>query len=582
MQIVRRGVPESYCVPTGVAAHELEAVAAGQSSPSAWEKLATMKSSHLPEQKDDAAEYYLKPEVKLEPLMCRWSAWAHLIAPAPCAMNIAFRYLQLLNSFIANPSIHIAASKDPALLGGPFVSLKATDIPRIRRLVRDTTRLCADLVRFASDLKQFNEALQSTAKGYSLEHLYSTLPSSLAGLLELTYDLNNSPSFKLVEDYLYTQALETQQCQEICLHLTPAEERCFFMSTPLLEAADRVFIALPFASELLDALIAARLQPTSIHHLRNRLRIEEHQVLAFNNCFTDETPIRSTPEYADRDNVRVRYFGHACILLQTSEVSILIDPLTSWERDDAYATLTFYDLPDFIDFVVITHSHQDHCVSEFLIQLRRRIGQVLVPNNDVGNLADPSLRLVLRALGIDTVLTTTQFQRVAVPDGEIICLPFLGEHAGLNINSKQCVAIKLKGRSFVLLADSDVTGPHYYKRLAAQIGSIDTMFVGMECHGAPLTWLYGPLLTKSIGRKDDESRRLTASDAGKALNAVRALRCRRAFVYALGQEPWLKYLMGMQYAPDSVQIKESDKFVASCNQLGVTAERLMGCREMQF
>jgi hypothetical protein len=49
-----------------------------------------------------------------------------------------------------------------------------------------------------------------------------------------------------------------------------------------------------------------------------------------------------------------------------------------------------------------------------------------------------------------------------------------------------------------------------------------------------------------------------------------------------GQEPWLKYLCGLQYTAESKQIVESNKFVERCRDAGIPAERLYGCREMMF
>lgn len=57
-------------------------------------------------------------------------------------MNLAFRYLPLLQSFVSNPTVHIAASKDPKMFGGPFVHLGAADIPRVKQLIDPTRQRC--------------------------------------------------------------------------------------------------------------------------------------------------------------------------------------------------------------------------------------------------------------------------------------------------------------------------------------------------------------------------------------------------------------------------------------------------------
>ena len=77
---------------------------------------------------------FLKPDVKIELLVGRWFAWPHLISPVQHAMNIAFRHLPLMQSFVANPQVHIAAANDPDMLGGPFLDLPETAVPEIKEL----------------------------------------------------------------------------------------------------------------------------------------------------------------------------------------------------------------------------------------------------------------------------------------------------------------------------------------------------------------------------------------------------------------------------------------------------------------
>jgi hypothetical protein len=97
-----------------------------------------------------------------------------------------------------------------------------------------------------------------------------------------------------------------------------------------------------------------------------------------------------------------------------------------------------------------------------------------------------------------------------------------------------------------------------------------------------LTWLYGTYLSHPINRKDDDSRRLSGSDATRAWTIVEEMGCKTAYIYALGQEPWLRYVAGLSYTPESRQILEANKFVAQCLNAGVHSERLHGCRTMQF
>jgi hypothetical protein len=260
----------------------------------------------------------------------------------------------------------------------------------------------------------------------------------------------------------------------------------------------------------------------------------------------------------------------------------LIDPVVAWDRDTDVARLTFADLPDFIDYVFLTHNHQDHVCPEVLLQLRERIGTILVPRNNPYSVADPSLRLTLRGLGFSNVEVMEPLETIRLVDGEIMSLPFYGEHADLSIASKHGLFLRALDRKFLFLADSDCADRALYSRLAKVVGKADALFIGMECHGAPLSWIYGPYLSQAPSHKADESRRLSGSNCDRAWTIVEEVGCDKAFVYAMGQEPWLKHILGLQYAQDSIQIVESDKFVRRCLDSGVPCQRLYGCQEFIF
>ena len=521
---------------------------------------------------------YLKRSTRIEPLACRWWAWSHLVAPAQQAMNIAFRQIPLLRSFIEDYAIHAVTSQDPRLLGGPYVHLKEHDLPAVRTLLDNTMSTCEHLIRFAAAFADLDRKLQREAKGFSLEAQYAQLPGSLAGLVEMSYDLNNRPSIRVFEELLYEGALNNQMTQEIAFSSLKDEARDFFLNTPRLDRSDRLIARMPFNHPFFDVISEGRLRPAAFDLFTEALSIPSGDRERFRTFFTDEAPRRRSPQY-EGDGVRVRYFGHACVLVQTRTASILVDPYFAWDETDD-TTLTFSDLPDHIDYVCITHSHQDHCCPEVLLQLRNRIGTLIVPRNNTLSIADPSLKLILRALGFANVTVLDPLEAVSFPDGQITALPFFGEHCGLDIQSKQAFFVEVTGRKLLFLADSAGVDAVFYQRLPPRISNIDALFIGMECKGAPLTWLYGPYLTSAVSRKDDDSRRLSGSDCAQAWAVAQAVGARRAYVYAMGQEPWLKFMMGLRYEPDSLQIVESDRFVERCCQNGMQARRLYGTTEM--
>ena len=102
----------------------------------------------------------------------------------------------------------------------------------------------------------------------------------------------------------------------------------------------------------------------------------------------------------------------------------------------------------------------------------------------------------------------------------------------------------------------------------------------MECDGAPLSWLYGPLLTQRIERSMDESRRLAGSNFEQGMSIIDLFHCREAYVYAMGQEPWLNYIMSIKYTEQSRPMVESNRLLKACEERGMIAERLFGEKEI--
>src|SRR5262249_40856627 len=222
------------------------------------------------------------------------------------------------------------------------------------------------------------------------------------------------------------------------------------------------------------------------------------------------------------------------------------------------------------------HNHQDHLLFETMLQLRSRIKAIVVPRNGGGALQDPSLKLTLQQTGFPNVIEVDDLDTLPLPDGEITFLPFLGEHSDLNIRTKPAFAVRLGEHQLLFAADSCNIEPRLYEHLHAIVGDVDALFLGMECDGAPLSWLYGPLLTRPLNRGMDQSRRLAGSNFERARNIVEELGCREVYVYAMGQEPWLNYIMSIKYTEESNPIIASNKLIEQCRERGIMAERLFG------
>lgn len=146
---------------------------------------------------------YLKQNVVAEPLINQWYAWANLISPATAAMFIANSHLKIMQSFAAAPQVHVQALKNPAMRGGPFINYDASRAGEIKALIDKTSKEQAAMLQLAADIQSLSETLDREANGLSLEPLYSRVPESLRGYVELVYDLNNNPSIRFIEGLLY-------------------------------------------------------------------------------------------------------------------------------------------------------------------------------------------------------------------------------------------------------------------------------------------------------------------------------------------------------------------------------------------
>ena len=522
---------------------------------------------------------YLKQNLMAEPLFNQWYAWSNLIAPATAAMYIANSHLKIMQSFVAAPQVHVSALKNPAMRGGPFINYEAARSPAVKALLEKTIKEQQHMLDLAAAIQQLSNILSSEASGFSLEPLYQKIPENLKGYVELVYDLNSNPSFRFIEGLLYRSRYYDESAQRMALSLVTNDERPFALSTPNLPTERHVYLDTPYSFEGLDELFKMTFTPQPLVYISEVLGINEKDGELFSKFFTEEPP-RPAERYAGED-IRVRYLGHACVLIESKDLSILSDPVISYKHGEGIFRYTYADLPETIDYVIITHNHQDHCMFETLLQLRHKIGTVIVPKNNGGSLADPSLKLILQHIGFEQVVEVDEMESIDIGGGgSITGLPFLGEHGDLNIRTKIAYLVSLNGKSVLCAADSNNIEPKLYEHIHDWTGDVDVVFLGMECDGGPLSWLYGPLMVKPLARKQDQTRRLDGSDYEKGIDLVNRLNPKQVYVYAMGQEPWLTYLTSIQYTEDSHPITESNRLVEECRNRGLKSERLYGHKEI--
>jgi L-ascorbate metabolism protein UlaG (beta-lactamase superfamily) len=521
---------------------------------------------------------YLRSNVQVEPLIDHWYAWPHLIPPATAARNLTERHIKIMQSYISAPRIHANAVKNPKMLGGPFIDYKGERVEEIQQLMNRSISDRKYLITLSKALEDLDRMLQTEGKGESLHGLYAFVPAILRGYVELVYDLNNHPSYRLIEPLLYRSEFYQTNRQSIALTHITGDDRPFVLSTPRLPDHGLLHLQLPFQHEFVDRLFSTKLSPKPFGELAEQCNLTRENEELFRTFFTTEEPQRYN-RYQGK-GIRWRYFGHACILIESPTLSFLFDPVLSYTYQSEISRYTYDDLPETIDCVFITHNHQDHLLFETLLQLRHKIGSIVVPRNDGGSLQDPSLKLTLEAVGFKNIVELDEMQTLTFESGSVTGVPFLGEHADLDIRSKLAYLVELRGHRLLFAADSCNVEPRLYEHLRRQFGAVRALFIGMECDGAPLSWLYGPLLAHQLDRAQDQSRRLSGSNFAQAIEVVNALNCSEVFVYAMGQEPWLNHVMSIKYTEDSNPIIQSDKLIKACRDRGIFAERLFGEREM--
>src|ERR1700733_771152 len=111
---------------------------------------------------------YLRPDVIIEPLVDRFYAWAHTVAPVQAAMNLAFVQIPLLESYLQSPQVHINASVNPERRGGLFVNVEGARSGEIRDLVASIKHDRAEMLDFAAAIAEAEDLVRQSATGFAL------------------------------------------------------------------------------------------------------------------------------------------------------------------------------------------------------------------------------------------------------------------------------------------------------------------------------------------------------------------------------------------------------------------------------
>lgn len=231
---------------------------------------------------------FLRANAIIEPLVDRFYAWHHTVAPAQASMNLAFLQVPMLESYLQSPQVHIAASSNPELRGGYFVNIPEERSGEVGDLLASIKRDRAHMLRFAEAIAQAEDMVRQEANGFDLTPLYPKLPAELNGLVEIAYDTNNQAALRFMEPVTYKSRAYMEDRQSVQLSLEPGCERPFILSTPRLPSPDVLDLHLPFRHPGLRELFEARVRPTTLARLREVLELDDAQAAQLEGLLTGE------------------------------------------------------------------------------------------------------------------------------------------------------------------------------------------------------------------------------------------------------------------------------------------------------
>jgi L-ascorbate metabolism protein UlaG (beta-lactamase superfamily) len=529
----------------------------------------------------DKTAYRLGDSTLIEPLVNKWWAWSHLISPVASSFHLQNYQRKILTSFLNDPKAHVRVCRDPKYRSGRFVDLPENKTAAVREFLAQTEMKLAANLRLAKSTVEFQNHLVEAACGETLDPFYGQLPQELRGYVELVYDYYNRPTTRFFEALLYESEYYQKDLQSLRLfEYTHDTVRPFFMNTPRLQNENQIEWIIPFESHQIDELFMMETRPRPLGQIRELLGLGPASD-PFLLTLLSEEPAPACPRW-EGEVPRIRYFGHACVLVEWAGQAILTDPCIGViPSQRGPSRLSYRDLPDKIDYAIVTHAHHDHFVVETLLRLRHRIECLVVPRSFGIYYGDVSLRLMARKIGFKRVIEVDTLESIPLTRGAITAIPFMGEHADL-AHGKTAYVVRAEKEQMFFAADSDCLDAAMYSHVYDILGPIDTVFIGMECVGAPLSWTCGVFLPVQPKMRVDLTRRYKGADSSRALSILDAVKAKRLFIYAMGLEPWMEFMLGLAYSQDAVQLREAASLIQKARARGLSiAELLNATVELQ-
>jgi hypothetical protein len=146
------------------------------------------------------------------------------------------------------------------------------------------------LLELSSAIATLDEILRTHAKGFSLQPLYKMAPDILKGYVELVYDLNNNPSFRIIEPLLYRSRYYDRSAQSLMLSVSIGDDDPFVLSTPRLESDSLFHMRVPFDDGVVDELFRLKSAPRPWGEINEMLKAPEESERLVRSFLTPDPP----------------------------------------------------------------------------------------------------------------------------------------------------------------------------------------------------------------------------------------------------------------------------------------------------
>ena len=253
----------------------------------------------------NGALYTLAESACVEPLVGRWIAWPHVLAPAVYSFHLTNYQLKTLHSFLSNPELHEKSCRNPRLIGGAFVDIAPGKASQVQQLLATMQEKLAENVAFATTLTEYYGEVVRSRQEKASRSAMTRFPGRCTAISNSFMALFNQPIVRCLEGPLYKSRYYKRELQSLRLFCLERDEaRPYYMSTPRL--SDEASIDWNFPSTMRGSTISSGwiASPGRAEEISELLGLDLHG--DFVSKFLRKANERADPRWRG-PGVRVRY-----------------------------------------------------------------------------------------------------------------------------------------------------------------------------------------------------------------------------------------------------------------------------------